>query len=158
MSRLLLIMVVVLLLGTAAMAAGKEEVQIVPHAEGHTPEVLNPQGSLGQEFIAAQPFDEMWLPIPTWGSADSSFTVLIRRHGPSGELVVEQTVSNAVDNRTELQFDVLGPGRYYVEINHSTGQIGWWTRGDDYARGTAYADGKPVAGHDRELIIRLAEE
>lgn len=157
MLRTLLVMAAMLLLGTIAVAAGKVEVQIVPHAEGHTPEVLNPNGSLGQEFIAEQPFDEMWLPIPTWGAADSSFTVIIRKHGPSGELVVEQTVTNAVDNRTDLQFGVLGPGRYYVEIVNPSGQVGWWTRGDDYSRGTAYADGKPVAGHDREIIIRLAE-
>ncbi|GGD51147.1 hypothetical protein [Paenibacillus nasutitermitis] len=144
-----------LLMGMAGVVYAQTNQAIVEPGEDHTPVKLEEQATLGQDFIATQAFNSLLLPLPTWSTTTSGFTFTLRKHGPSGEVVFTQDVTNAADNKSEFQIPEQGIGRYYAEISQPAGQIGWWTRGDVYERGTAYSNGKPVIGNDRELIISL---
>ncbi|MCQ6562901.1 hypothetical protein [Paenibacillus mendelii] len=138
--------------------AASTEISIVPESGNHSPvQLTDPNGTLGQEFIAPQSFNTVVLPLPTWGTTTSGYTFTLRKHGPSGEIVYQEDIRNAQDNRSTIQVGDQGIGRYYAEISKPVGSIGWWTREDVYNRGAAYENGKPVLGSDRETIIRYVE-
>ncbi|UVI27968.1 hypothetical protein [Paenibacillus spongiae] len=138
--------------------AASTEIIIVAESGDHKPDQLtDPNGSLGQEFIAPQTFNTLVLPLPTWSTTTSGYTFILRKHGPSGEIVYQEDIRNAQDNRSIIAVGEQGVGRYYAEISKPVGSIGWWTREDVYNRGAAYANGKPVMGSDRETIIRYVE-
>lgn len=137
-------------------AAG--EMEIVPPAEPHSPHRLIDQ-PLGQDFVAPVSFSQLTLKTPTWNTADSGCTARLYRHGPTGELLLEQAMANVPDNTLVWELGgTYGPGRYYVEIDVPVGTIGWWTQSEAYSRGTAYLGGELVILEDRELIIGWAGE
>lgn len=149
-----------LLLSLAATVvwASAGEMEIVPPADPHSPHRLIDQ-PLGQDFVAPVAFSRLTLKTPTWNATDSGCTVRFYRHGPTGELLLEQAMANVPDNT--LVWELGGtyePGRYYVEIAIPVGTIGWWTQSEAYSRGTSYYGGEIVIQEDRELIIGWAGE
>ncbi|MCQ6557112.1 hypothetical protein [Paenibacillus mendelii] len=132
----------------------------VPHAGSMNPVMLVDGEPIGQDFLAARPFNQLTLAAPTWTQADSGFTFTLYKDGPSGKPVFTTDVHNARDNRTDLFLPEQPPGRYYAEMSNPVGAIGWWTRTDDdaYAGGIAYLNGKALTGADRAIVARLVEE
>lgn len=116
--------------------------------------------TLGQSFVAHQPFNRVGGSFPTWTSSSSGFTLTLRREGPRGPVVVSNTYRNITDNAwIILEVDSQPPGTYYLEISNPVGPVGWWTATQNpYADGSAYVDGEPVPGHDRSLLFDFRTE
>jgi len=113
---------------------------------GGVPELLQPGHTLGQSFRVAAGFvTALEVLLPTWGTAQSSVTLSLRRGGPDGEVIAARRLENVPDNSWQsLTFPPQGPGEYYVELSEPEGQIGWWSSRDKrYADGQAYRDGRP---------------
>jgi len=118
-------------------------------AEQDHPASLRSGHTLGQTFTADRPFDAAAGRMPTWNTADSDFTVTLRRDGPSGEVLATRRLVDHPDNAWgEVRLDrPAEPGTYYLEMSDLDGTAGWWSHtGDVYEHGSAYADGQPVAG------------
>ncbi|RKH64203.1 hypothetical protein [Corallococcus aberystwythensis] len=90
------------------------------------PDTLN--GTLGQVFDAAQPFDRATLRIGTYVTSTSGFTAkLFRDNGEGWKLMAKQTFKNVVDNSdVPMNFASMKPGRYYLEIGDEVGSIAWY--------------------------------
>lgn len=123
------------------------------------PAVLNKGETLGQSFTAERPFTAVSGSFPTWSGTDSGVTLTLRRDGPGGAALAEQRFERLQDNATASVKSAkpLPPGRYYLEISHPSGQVGWWTQtGDTYGGGKAFSNGVPVDA-DRVLSIRYTD-
>ncbi|WP_148282297.1 hypothetical protein [Corallococcus coralloides] len=93
---------------------------------GSVPDALN--GTLGQVFDAAQPFDRATLRIGTYVTSTSGFTAkLFRDNGEGWKLMAKQIFKNVVDNSdVPMNFASMKPGRYYLEISDEVGSIAWY--------------------------------
>lgn len=129
--------------------------QSVTYDKHDTPVALAKEGSLGQSFVADQPFDSVAGSFPTWGTTGAAVRLTLRQGGPQGEVVARQFCERVTDN---AWLSVRPPrpcpaGPYYLEASEATGRIGWWSsRADTQPRGQAFADGQPTAG-DRSLRL-----
>ncbi|RKH56077.1 hypothetical protein [Corallococcus llansteffanensis] len=101
------------------------------------PDALN--GTLGQVFNAAQPFDRATLHIGTYVTSTSGFTAtLFRDNGEGWKPMARQVFKNVVDNSdVPMNFASMKPGRYYLEISDEVGTIAWY-RGSTSNLGTAF--------------------
>jgi len=151
-----------------AVAAGPAEVQVtgcrvvvsqqVETSDTSHPAQLTPRHTLGQSFrTESGTFSLVSLHLPTWNTRDSSATLTLRRLGPTGEVIATRRLESMVDNAwNELTFDPQPPGEYYLELSDPKGAPGWWSADHDcLPQGTAYADGKAVAGWDRAIRVAL---
>ena len=124
----------------------------------HQPTELRQGGTLGQSFNADKPFLSVGGEFPTWSTRTSGLTLSLYATGPHGKLLAAHTFQNVADNAA-LRLDTpqaLPAGRYYLEISHAVGQIGWWSYSADvYGAGSAFEGGLPVSG-DRALHIGYA--
>ena len=128
---------------------------------GGVPELLQPGHTLGQSFRVAAGFvTALEVLLPTWGTAESSVTLSLRRGGPDGEVIAARRLENVPDNSWQsLTFPPQGPGEYYVELSEPEGQIGWWSSRDKrYADGQAYRDGRPDASMERAMRVRAGRQ
>jgi hypothetical protein len=117
-------------------------------------------GTLGQSFTADRAFVAVAGEFPTWSTTDSAMTLTLRAGGPGGKVIVQRRFENVADN-SALTLTSLAPnppGKYYLEISSSKGQIGWWGYSSDvYAGGQAFEDGAPTGG-DRSLRVGYGAE
>lgn len=113
--------------------------------------------SLGQSFHLPNIFlRKVEVLIPTWGTTDSSLTLILRKGGPDGEVIASKRLENVPDNSWQgfSFYPPLPPDDYYIQISEPKGMIGWWsTRDDRVPWGKAYKDGVQIAEVDR--IIRI---
>jgi hypothetical protein len=129
-------------------------------ATPHQPTALRQGGTLGQAFTAEKPFISVGGEFPTWSTQTSGMTLSLYTNGPGGKLRVRRTFQNVPDNAAVSLGTprVLPAGRYYLEMSHSVGQIGWWSYTTDvYGAGQALEEGLPVSG-DRALHIHYVGE
>ena len=122
-----------------------------------TPVAMRAGHTLGQSFKVDKAFRDVAGSFPTWSTTNAAVTLTLRREGPQGERVAEQRFENVADNGWgTLRFDPpQPPGNYYLEASAPRGTVGWWSDPNDvFPRGTALADGAPVAG-DRTLRISV---
>ncbi|HET6627015.1 MAG TPA: glycoside hydrolase family 78 protein [Nocardioidaceae bacterium] len=123
------------------------------NAQQNYPAALATGHTLGQSVTTDRPFNRIGGSFPTWSTADSDFTLTVRRGGPQGDVVTEHRFIDHPDNSwAEVELaQPAEPGEYYLEMSGLEGQAGWWSHSDDVlAGGQAFADGKPVAG-DRTI-------
>jgi len=114
--------------------------------------------ALGQTWIAARPFTSVGGEFPTWATSESGMTLSLRAGGPNGKLLLTKSFKRVRDNAT-LTLDANSPlpaGRYFLEMSHGTGHIGWWGFGGGAPTG-AYQSGLPVAGA-RSVFVRYDGE
>jgi hypothetical protein len=84
-----------------------------------------------------------------------SARLLLRKVGPTGQVLVSRTFEQTKPSRLTLEFEPLPKGRYYLQLKNLKGILGWWSRDfNEDNRTVAYADEKPVRGHDRVLDLR----
>jgi hypothetical protein len=123
------------------------------------PSQLGAGSTLGQSFTADKPFKAIGGDFPTWQTANSSMTLSLYVDGPNGKLLARRRFENVSDNATLLlQFPILPPGNYYLEMAEPHGQIGWWSHTNDvFNNGRAWSDGAPISG-DRTLHILYAND
>ncbi|UVI33218.1 hypothetical protein [Paenibacillus spongiae] len=128
---------------------------IVPTGDPWTPVQLENGGTLGQSFTAPRAFNVVLVSTPTWNKNDSGFTFTLRSDGPDGTVLYTQVIAKAVDGQTAVELpEELEPGTYYAEMSDPVGQIGWWTKPDLYAGGTAFSGGAAVPNQDRSIVLR----
>ena len=114
------------------------------------------KGSLGQTLRLPNIFlKKIEVLIPTWGTKDSSLTLILRRDGPRGEIIARKRLENVPDNSWHgFSFSPpLPPGNYYIEMTEPKGMIGWWSSHNRFPDGEAYTDG--VIKSDVDRAIRL---
>ena len=125
----------------------------------NTPAELQPGHTLGQTFTTERPIGAISVRCPTWNTPGSAVTLTLLRSGPGGERVAADRFHDVGDNAW-LQLKLkkpLPPGTYYLEASEPGGRIGWWSHSEDkFPRGTAFAEGNPVAG-DRTLRLAFAD-
>ncbi len=143
-----------LILADAAQLFEREE-----NTHQNQPTALPPGHTLGQTFTTERTLHAVSGRFPTWSSPHSGLTLTLRRDSAQGPVVATQRFASVRDNEwLQLQLATpLPPGAYCLEASDATGQIGWWSHTEDsFARGTAIADGQPVAG-DRTLRLLWAD-
>ncbi len=121
------------------------------------PAELQEGSTLGQSFTATRPFTAVGGEFPTWATTGSRVTLSLYSKGPGGTLLMQRTLDVA-DNATVMleTGKMLPAGKYYLEMSHPIGQVGWWGySGDVYSGGQAYDTGSAVSG-DRSLHVRFA--
>jgi len=127
-------------------------------APPHQPAELHSGSTLGQTFTVDRPFAAAGGEFPTWNTTQSGMTLSLRANGPGGPLLARRRFEKVPDNAALLleAGKTLPAGRYYLEMSHPTGHIGWWGYSADvYAGGRAWEDGQPAPG-DRSLRVRPA--
>lgn len=120
-----------------------------PDSSRLQPHDLNPGTTLGQSFVAKEPFIGIGGAFGTYGSKDASVTLTLYSDSPSGRRVATQSFANVPDNRwISLAFKrTLPPGTYYLEASNPRGHVGWWTeKGPLSFGGRMFRDGKPLPG------------
>ena len=126
-----------------------------------TPAPLAPGATLGQSFVAGEPFTAVAGNFPTWSTADACVTLMLRQDGPQGPVAATRRFERVSDNAwLELRAPSVWPaGTYYLEAGAATGKIGWWSsREESKARGSAYAGGSVVSGsRNLRLAFQSAE-
>lgn len=88
-------------------------------------------------------------------------TLSLYREGPGGELITRARLTDVPDNNWHyLTVDTALPaGTYYLEQSEPSGPISWWTSSTDQVDGgTAYENGKPVAGDRTFRVLSPAAE
>ena len=123
------------------------------------PVKLEPGHTIGQSFTTDHWLEYVGGCFPTWAQTGSGATLSLRREGPQGQILAYRRFENVADNSwLTLQIEqAIPPGRYYLEASQPKGTIGWWSNaGDVFARGEAFADGKPAAG-DRTLRVSISD-
>ena len=114
-----------------------------------SPVLIEPGSTLGQSLRIPEPFNAVYAYFPTYRSTSSAVTLSLYHDAPTGDLIARKRFHNVVDNgQLVLELDHLQPsGVYYLEASDAEKSIGWWSspaeRNDE---GTAYSDGRPVAG------------
>jgi hypothetical protein len=129
--------------------------RIETHARHDTPVRLLPGHTLGQTFTITNSLEAVEGSFPTWATTNAAVTLTLFRDGPAGENVLRQRFERVSDNAwLALRPDrLLPPGTYYLEASEASGTVGWWSNSrDNFARGQAFADGKPAEG-DRNLRL-----
>ncbi len=110
---------------------------------------LPPGQAQGQSFTTDYAIASVSAEVPTFGTANSSFTLALYKNGPGGELLAKHRVENHPDNYwATLKLDKpLPPGKYYLEQSDVTGKVGWYTFPDcKYSFGAAYVNRKEIQG------------
>jgi alpha-L-rhamnosidase len=110
---------------------------------------LKPGESQGQSFTTDHSIVSVSAEVPTFNTKNSSFTLLLRKNGPNGEIVAKRRIVDHTDNEwATLKLDrPLPPGKYYLEQSELVGDAGWYTYPDStYAFGEAYANAMEISG------------
>ncbi|MFM0339083.1 family 78 glycoside hydrolase catalytic domain [Paraburkholderia fungorum] len=110
---------------------------------------LPPGQAQGQSFTTDYAIASVSAEVPTFGTANSSFTLSLYKNGPGGELLAKHRIDNHPDNHwATLKLDKpLAPGKYYLEQSDVTGKVGWYTFPDcKYSFGEAYVNKKEIQG------------
>ncbi len=124
----------------------------------HQPTELLDGSTLGQSFTAPKPFTAAGGEFPTWGTTGARVTLSLYAGGQGGKRLAQRTLDVA-DNATVMldAGKTLPAGKYYLEMSHKTGQVGWWGYASNvYSGGQAYDTGDVVGG-DRSLRLRFAD-
>lgn len=119
--------------------------------------------SLGQTAVVEMNrLKEVLIQPACWpGASEAKFTLQARLDGPDGRVIASQRVDGGVRAGKKIIFPIpetvpAGATLYVAMIpdpDFPEKQVGWWCKpGDVYAGGTAFLDGKPVAG-DRHLEL-----
>ncbi len=122
------------------------------------PSELAPNGTLGQTFTTDKPFLAVGGEFPTWATTGSGMMLSLFAGGPGGKRLVQRKFENVKDNASlVLECDTALPaGKYYLEMSHSIGHIGWWGYSGSFGRGS-FDTGEPGFGN-RTLLVRYTGE
>lgn len=146
-----------LLLGDVLVATGTSE--IVQSAYDSAP-VPSSTGSLGQSFTVSAPyFTSVSGFFATYNTTDSGMTLRLRAGGPGGDVVATETFTNMPNDAwVPLKFPPLPGGIYYLEMLDPVVTPAWWTdTATVYNGGSAFVDGKEVAGSRTLLVNEIAD-
>ncbi len=126
-------------------------------AAARQPTELQSDSSLGQSFTADRAFTAAGGEFPTWATTGSRVTLSLYANGPGGRRLAQQTLGVSDNATVMLELGKpLPAGKYYLEMSHPVGRIGWWGySGDVYSGGQAFDTGDAVPG-DRSLHLRYA--
>ncbi|WP_205857105.1 alpha-L-rhamnosidase [Phytoactinopolyspora endophytica] len=105
---------------------------------------LEPGHTLGQSFLSEARLAAVAVNLVA-GDEPASCVMTLRRAGPAGELLAEETLENLTgEAQGRLDFDEpVDGGQLYVELSEPHGLVQWVTAPDHtYDDGSAYADGE----------------
>ena len=132
----------------------------VTYERHDVPAELKSGETLGQAFMASEPFVSVGASFPTWATTGAAVTLSLHRDGPNGERVASRRCENVIDNAW-LMLDLKTPqasGKYYLEASAPLGKVGWWSTTKELVPdGQAFADGVVREG-DRSLRIVPASD
>jgi alpha-L-rhamnosidase len=116
------------------------------------PTALEPGRTLGQIITPDGPVSAIAVLLGVRGGP-SDCVLSVRSDGPDGVLIGSNALSGLTGDRygnAAGRVDLstpAGPGPLYVELSDARGEVGWMgAAGDAYDGGSAFADGRPVAG------------
>ncbi|UVI27967.1 hypothetical protein [Paenibacillus spongiae] len=126
---------------------------IIPKDSGSVLDPLEQGGTLGQDFMALEPFNGITIETPSSESGAVTFKMTLYKDGPSGTEMYTAQVTNSEDGINTIAFPNQEPGRYYAEISLPSGPIGWLNQPVSYMMGAAYKDGQLLLDTERVLSL-----
>ncbi|MHB9035541.1 MAG: glucosidase family protein [Armatimonadota bacterium] len=119
--------------------------------------------SLGQGFTVSPGggwLCDVWAFLTCSGVKDSSVTMVLRKDGPSGQIIASRDV-RPLPNECTVHLTLskpVPPGVYYLEVGNRRGCAYWWgCNKDAYPGGTAFISGQAHADKDWVFGYGLAD-
>ena len=118
--------------------------------------------SAGQSFTVDRPLKKVAIRTPTWFTNDASATLILHKEQPVGKKLLSKDFINVADN-SWLTLEPVSPlpaGKYYLELEHKSGRIGWWSieESNRIPGGEAFLNGKPCSGTRIVRVTRIPED